>query len=186
MSTNAACCNCGFRHPSAASPNCFFASLRLSGRNPLALASTAYPEKHIRVIPNDARLRYELRNELWQQFLYIKADSELRRHNLTTDGSGVTKGELKAREPIPWLTWCSMDGRKGQTRSEGNFLTLWDTRVEAVIRSYHGTRPFFLTSPLLDAPTDYESEDDDDGGQTKFAALSKMPKEPVLISPANP
>lgn len=178
MSTNATCCNCGFRHPGAASPNCFFASLRLSGRDPLALASTACPEKHIRIIPKDTRLRHELRNEIWQQFLYIKADSELRRYNLAVDGYGVTKGELKAREPIPWLSWCSLDGRKGQTRSEGNFMTLWETRVEAVIRSYHGTRPFYLTSPLMDAPTDYESGDDENDGQNRFAALPKISRSP--------
>ena len=172
------CINCGFYHLGAASPNCFFATLRLSGRDPLALESTADPEKHIRIIPEDTRRRHELRDEIWQQFLYIKADSELRRHNLTADGYGVATGDLKAREPIPWLSWCSISGVKGQTRSEENFMRLWETRLEAVMRSYHGTKPFYLASPLLDALMDVDSREEQDDGKDRFVALQKISESP--------
>ena len=148
MTQKELCINCGLRHPGTASLNCFFITLRMSGRGPLQLQSTTDPELRIRRIPEAPADRERLLQGIWERFQEIKTENDRARLQLST--KKVSKGELKAKEPIPWLSWHAPTKHHGQTRNENSFRNVWQRHVEDALIAHTGANPMFLSSTLLD------------------------------------
>ena len=185
MADEPLCRNCHLQHSRSAAPNCFFVTLRRSGRDPVQLESTTSPALRTRKIPKSFSERTRLQKKLWAEYVAIKEDIDFRRQDLTGSNAGISKGELKAREPIPWLSWLSFSAGKGQTRSEINFTRIWNEQVEIPIRVYRGTAAFYVTSPLLDPSAKDFSEDtaaDEEDSDTTYEAAS-IEIENVLVEP---
>ena len=148
MTQKELCINCGLRHPGTASLNCFFITLRMSGRGPLQLQSTTDPELRIRRIPDSPADRERLLQGIWERFQEIKTEND--RARLQLSAKKVSKGELKAKEPIPWLSWHAPTKHHGQTRNETSFRNVWQRHVEEAVMLHTGANPMFLSSTLLD------------------------------------
>ena len=143
-STELSCCNCGLTHnaSTSTSPNCFFITIRISGRSPNAALRSFQ-------MPGSFSQRQQIRDWLWSQFQDIKEDNEISRQALKSKQVGACKGQLKSEQPIPWLSWCSPDGYKGQTRNKQNFHHVWEACMERPMRLSGAS--CWLSSTLLDA-----------------------------------
>jgi hypothetical protein len=133
-----ACRNCGHRHTQLANPhsaNCFFITIRRSGRDPLALAAP-----HSVSIPSPTRStsgkqpsHHRLRDFIWEEFSNLKAEVDMDRDAMIVGSrqspNAKSKGQLRVKAPIPWLSWTAPDGQHGQTRNKANFFALWDRVV---------------------------------------------------------
>lgn len=154
MSQSLRCRNCGHDHPelnNALSANCFFITIRRSGRDRLSL-STPHSIPVSTEQNYDSRVRsQQLRDYIWDEFENLKAEVDLDRDTINLQRSPKSKGHLKEKAPIPWLSWTSPNGQSGQTRNKANFFALWD-RVMAEARSPRnaGTQ-VWVSSVLLPA-----------------------------------
>jgi hypothetical protein len=129
--------------------DCFYITIRRSGRSKLHHSD----HTHSILIPQSTNGQRKLKTLIWDSFESIKVENDFDRDQLATEEH--TKGHLRVKAPIPWLSWAGTNGRSGQTRSSANFQTIWETHVE-----HAKYRPVWLTSPLLteDLAEDVEAE----------------------------
>jgi hypothetical protein len=153
MKTSASrtCRNCHRVHQIADNEptDCFYITIRRSGRSKLQHSDRT----HSILIPQSANGQRKLKKLIWDNFESIKVENDFDRNQLAAEDH--SKGHLRVKAPIPWLSWAATDGRTGQTRSSANFQNIWETHVE---HAKH--RPVWLTSLLLteDLSEDAEAE----------------------------
>lgn len=90
----------------------------------------------------------QLRDYIWNEFENLKAEVDLDRDTINLQRSPRSKGQLKVKAPIPWLSWTSPNGQSGQTRNKANFFALWD-RVMADATSQRDPRSQVWVSSVL-------------------------------------
>ena len=140
---HAVCSNCGHTHQrlhNSSPANCFFITIRRSGRERLPLSAsqtitipmTETPLTQSRANSKPAPPVYHpaqhhlLRDFIWNEFESLKAEVDLDRDHIALQRDHKTKGQLRDKAPIPWLSWSSPAGQTGQTRNKANFYAIWD------------------------------------------------------------
>ncbi|ETN44740.1 uncharacterized protein HMPREF1541_10410 [Cyphellophora europaea CBS 101466] len=80
-----------------------------------------------------------LRDYIWEEFENLKAEVDLDRDAISLQRSPKSKGQLKEKAPLPWLSWSAPSGQSGQTRNKANFIAIWDrVMAEASLAYVHG------------------------------------------------
>lgn len=140
------CSNCYSYHPiiQGSSFNCFFITLRRSGRSPISHAST-FSSKSM-LLPAFTPATIELSSQIWEEFESVKIENEYSRDQVLAQ-SPSRKGDLRTRAPIPWLRWMSPTGREGQTRKQENFEQIW----QKITRD---RKPMWVTCTFLTTDVD--------------------------------
>lgn len=144
------CNNCGHAHPrlhDASPANCFFITIRRSGRDRIPL-STPH-SVGVRPTTNTASFDHQLRDYIWDEFDSLKAEVDLDRDQIALQRSPHAKGQLKEKAPLPWLAWVAPDGRSGQTRNRANFFAIWDKIMSASVRRNRQSESLVLVSSVL-------------------------------------
>lgn len=157
MAQPSRCQNCGHSHPqlhNASTANCFFITIRRSGRDRLPLSTPhSIPVTSTQLLIGGARSRaQQLRDYIWDEFENLKAEVDMDRDTLNLHRSPKSKGHLKEKAPLPWLSWSSPNGQSGQTRNKANFYAIWDrVMAEASARERAAAAELWVSSVLLPA-----------------------------------
>lgn len=128
------CGNCGQRHGLSGEsqhPNCFYITVRRSGRRPISPLFEAQAFQDCQRLPRDTNELEAIRDSIWEEFEAIIAENDLERALVRQNsvGNSYGKGAMKQKAPIPWLKWTAPDGQSGQTRKRENFVQLWEQIV---------------------------------------------------------
>lgn len=128
------CGNCGQRHGllgESQHSNCFYLTVRRSGRRPISPLSENQAFQDCQRLPRDRNKLEAIRDSIWEEFEAIVAENDLERAMVRQNsvGSDYGKGAMKQKAPIPWLKWTAPDGQSGQTRKRENFVQLWNQVV---------------------------------------------------------
>lgn len=158
----ATCTNCGHEHPrlyNSSSANCFFITIRRSGRDRLPLStphSVTVPIQSPRTATSQQD-HHQLRNFIWTEFESLKAEVDLDRDTISQHRGprSPSKGQLKEKAPLPWLSWSSPTGQSGQTRNKANFFAIWDKIIMGRPATLDGE--VLVSSVLLPSSLDLES-----------------------------
>lgn len=167
------CKNCLQTHTDSQRPrptNCFYITIRRSGRKRLSLQPSQTVSVSIRAPavphsrsngPGTACIDHiAVRDYIWKEFEDLKAEVDDDRDEIHMQSEGRSKGRLKEKAPIPWLSWCVPNGQSGQTRSKENFFKLWD-RVAASCSRDH----MIVSSVLLPLDGNLDTGTSDNGLQ---------------------
>lgn len=207
MAQSAQCQSCGYDHPqlhNASAANCFFITIRRSGRDRLPLSTP----HSIPVSPNqpsatnpgyDSRPQSrQLRDYIWNEFENLKAEVDLDRDTISLHRSPKSKGQLKEKAPLPWLSWTSPNGQTGQTRNKANFFALWDRIMAEAGSKRDAGNQVWVSSVLLPARPEaviwsddldldryadhlHEAEDDIAEKMMLPVGISKWDRRPVVV-----
>ena len=143
------CQNCSVIHSDGLTEryqDCFHLTVRRSGRNPSYLPiEGGYCQK----LPRDRRSLEEIREKVWEGFESVKSENDHERRDLEEDKDEFKKGLLKTTAPIPWLRYVTPRGRKGQTRSQDNFRSIWE--VVTNDEEFWAAKDMWFTTSLLPA-----------------------------------
>lgn len=146
------CQNCSVVHRDGLTEryqDCFHLTIRRSGRNASNLPiGGGYCQK----LPRDRTLLERLREKVWEGFGSVKIENDHERRDLEEDKDDFKKGLLKSTAPIPWLRYVTPWTRKGQTRSQDNFKSIWDVVLDD--EDFWAGKDMWLTTCLL--PADYK------------------------------
>jgi hypothetical protein len=157
MAQNDHCRNCGHVHTQqdqSSSAHCFFITIRRSGRDRLPL-----PSPYSVAVPTSTTSQPEspyairTRDYIWSEFSDLKAEVDMDRDSLALQRSPKSKGQLKEKAPIPWLSWSSPTGEGGQTRNKANFFAIWDRVMEEAATM---NRQLWVSSVLLPSSASQE------------------------------
>ena len=143
--------------------NWIYVAIRRSGQKKLDMPSRNAEEAQTLILEATTDDSQQVRDALWEQFSVVMTEVETRRSRLIS--SRRPKGDLKNKEPIPWLIWTTSTGKQGQTRNQANFARIWEEVVDVPMRK--GVSKYQITSTLLPSSDDASSVSSDqsvDGG----------------------
>ena len=164
------CQNCTALHGETITKNyrdCFLLTIRRAGRS-VSMSLGAGTSAYRLQLPRDQTLLDNIRDRIWEAFESVKVENDLERKDIEENKEDFEKGIQKARAPIPWLSYHTPKGCRGQTRSRDNFRSIWHNVVSDV--EFWLDRDMWFTTTLL--PSDFDITSKNGEGELEDGEIS--------------